>query len=213
MFAPVSISRMTIDDGFWAPRWGTNRRATIPMIYQRCRERGRIDALKLEWQHGQPNQPRVCWEADLAKWMEAAAYSLRVHPDPELERQLEEVIALLAGAQQPDGYINVYYTVVEPGKRWTNLRDKHELYCIGHLMEAAVAHFETTGRRNFLDIMCRCADHVAATFGRETGKKRGYCGHPEIELALVRLCRATGEQRYLQLAEYFINERGAKPHY
>src|SRR6185503_20709595 len=93
------------------------------------------------------------------------------------------------------------------------LRDKHELYCAGHLIEAAVAHFQTTGRRNFLDVACRFADHIDSQFGREAGKRRGYCGHPEIEVALVRLFRATGEQRYLALAKYFIDERGAKPLY
>lgn len=213
MLSPVPISRIAIDDSFWAPRLETNRCATIPMVYQRCRETGRIDALKLQWKEGRPNKPHVFWESDIAKWMEAAAYSLRVHPDPELEAQLEEVVSLLACAQQSDGYLNTYYTVAEPGRRWSNLRDKHELYCAGHLIEAAVAHFETTGRRAFLDIVCEYADHIDSAFGRDPGKKRGYCGHPEIELALVRLFRATGESRYLKLAEYFINERGAKPHY
>jgi DUF1680 family protein len=213
MLSPVPISRVVLDDGFWAPRLETNRRVTIPMVYERCRESGRIEALKLTWKEGQPNKPHVFWESDVAKWMEAAAYSLRTHPNAELEAQLEEVISLLAREQQSDGYINAYYAVVEPGKRWTNLRDKHELYCAGHMIEAAVAHFETTGRRSFLDIMCRYADHIDSTFGRAAGKKRGYCGHPEVELALVRLFHATGEQRYLKLAEYFINERGTKPHY
>src|SRR6185503_7553909 len=142
----------------------------------------------------------VFWESDVAKWMEAAASSLRVHHDPELEAQLEEVISLLECAQQPDGYLNAYYTAVEPGKRWSNLRDKHELYCAGHLIEAAVAHFETTGRRAFLDVICQYADHIASVFGRDPGKKRGYCAPPEIELALVRLFRATSEERYLRLA-------------
>jgi uncharacterized protein len=213
MLSPVPISRVVIDDSFWAPRLETNRRATIPMIYERCKESGRIDALRLKWKNGDADKPHVFWESDVAKWMEAAACSLRSHPDPRLEEQLEGIITLLARAQQPDGYINVYYTVVEPGKRWTNLRDKHELYCAGHLIEAAVAHFETTGRRNLLDITCRFANHIASQFGREPAKRRGYCGHPEIELALVRLFRATGEQRYLDLARYFIDERGAKPHY
>src|SRR5688500_14253787 len=197
MFSPVPISRVVIDDGFWAPRLERNREATLPMVYERCKESGRLDALRLKWKEGDSNKPHVFWESDVAKWMEAAAYSLRTHPDPKLERQLEDVIALIARAQQPDGYINSYYTVVEPGRRWTNLRDKHELYCGGHLLEAAVAHFETTGRRNFLNPMCRFADHIASQFGREPAKRSGYCGHPEIELALVRLFRATGEQRYL----------------
>ncbi|MCI0744563.1 MAG: glycoside hydrolase family 127 protein [Verrucomicrobia subdivision 3 bacterium] len=213
MFSAVPIDRVFIDDQFWAPRLETNRRVTIPMIYERCQESGRIDALRLHWKEGQPNKPHVFWESDVAKWMEAAAYSLRTKPDAELEARLEELISLLTKAQQPDGYLNAYYTVVEPGRRWTNLRDKHELYCAGHLIEAAVAHFEATGQRSFLNVMCRYADYVAAVFGRGTGQKRGYCGHPEIELALVRLFRATGESRYLKMAEYFINERGAKPHY
>jgi len=213
MLSPVPISRVVVDDSFWAPRLETNRRATIPLIYERCKESGRIEALRLKWKDGAPNKPHVFWESDVAKWMEAAAYSLRTHPDSGLEEQLESTITLLARAQQPDGYINAYYTVVEPGKRWTNLRDKHELYCAGHLIEAAVAHFETTGRRHFMDVMCHFADHIALQFGREPAKRRGYCGHPEIELALVRLFRATGEQRYLDLAKYFVDERGAKPHY
>ena len=124
MFSPVPISRVVIDDGFWAPRLERNREATLPMVYERCKESGRLDALRLKWKEGDSNKPHVFWESDVAKWMEAAAYSLRTHPDPKLERQLEDVIALIARAQQPDGYINSYYTVVEPGRRWTNLRGK-----------------------------------------------------------------------------------------
>jgi DUF1680 family protein len=213
MFSPVPISRVQLHDNFWALRQEINRTVTIPLIYRRCQETGRIDALRLDWKPGAPNPPHVFWESDLAKWMEAASYALRVRPDAELEKQLEDVIGLLAKAQQPDGYLNAYYTVVEPGKRWTNLRDKHELYCAGHLIEAAVAHFETTGRRNFLDVMCRYADHIDSVFGADSGKKRGYCGHPEIELALLKLFRATGEERYLRLSQYFIEERGCQPHY
>lgn len=126
---------------------------------------------------------------------------------------LDEAIDLIISAQQPDGYLNIYFTVVEPEKRWTNLRDQHELYCAGHLMEAAVAHFRATGSRKFLDAMCRYADYIASVFGVEPGKKRGYCGHPEIELALVKLYEATGEERYLKLSEYFVEEHGQQPHY
>src|SRR5688572_21443014 len=105
-FTPVPLSRVVIDDQFWAPRLEANRRVTIPMVYEQCKESGRIDALSLKWKPGQPNQPHVFWESDVAKWMEAAAYSLRTHPDPQLEEQLESVIGLLAKAQQRDGYIN-----------------------------------------------------------------------------------------------------------
>ncbi|TGS34019.1 glycoside hydrolase family 127 protein, partial [bacterium M00.F.Ca.ET.180.01.1.1] len=99
------------------------------------------------------------------------------------------------------------------GLRWTNLRDCHELYCAGHLIEGAVAYFQATGKRKLLDIMCRYADHIASVFGPEPGKKKGYCGHEEIELALVKLARATGENKYMELAKYFIDQRGQQPHY
>jgi DUF1680 family protein len=116
-------------------------------------------------------------------------------------------------AQQDDGYLNMYFTNVEPENRWKNLRDWHELYCAGHLMEAAIAHYDATGNRDFLDVMCRYADHIDKTFGPGKGQKRGYPGHQEIELALMKLYRATGEERYKNLATFFINERGKKPHY
>src|SRR5438067_5798777 len=164
MLSPVPISRVKIHDAFWAPRQEINRSVTIPLIYRQCQETGRLDALKLEWKPGQPNPPHIFWESDLAKWMEAACCSLRIHPDPELEGRVDEVVGLLAKAQGPDGYLNAYYTVVEPGRRWTNLRDKHELYCAGHLIEAAVAHFEATGKPRFLEVMCRYADHIDSVF-------------------------------------------------
>src|SRR5438105_15609666 len=191
MLSPVPISRVRLHDAFWAPRQEINRTATLPLIYRHCQQTGRIGALKLDWKPGQPNPPHIFWESDVAKWMEAASYSLRTHPDAELTGQLDEIITLLAKAQRPDGYLNAYFTVVEPGRRWTNLRDKHELYCAGHLMEAACAHFETTGERGLLEVMCRYADHIDSVFGADPGKKRGYCGHPEVELALVNLVRAT----------------------
>ena len=116
-------------------------------------------------------------------------------------------------AQQPDGYLNTHFIVAQPEMRWRNLRDWHEMYCAGHLIEGAVAHYQATGKRKLLDALCRYADHIEATFGREPGKKRGYCGHPEIELALVKLYHATHNPRYLRLATYFLDERGNQPHY
>ena len=209
----VSFSNVSIDDRFWSPRIKANRDQTIPCNYRQCKETGRIDALKLEWKPGQPNPPHIFWESDVAKFLEAASYSLKTHPDADLEAKVDEVIGLLQSAQQADGYLNAHFTVVRPGKRWTNLRDDHELYCAGHLIEAGVAHFEATGKRTLLDVCCRYADCIAATFGADAGKKRGYCGHPEIELALVKLYRATGEKRFLDLCRYFIDERGRTPNY
>ena len=152
-------------------------------------------------------------DSDLAKWLEAVAYSLQTHPDPELEKRADECIALLEQAQGEDGYLNTYFMLAEPGMRWTNLMEGHELYCAGHFMEAAVAYAEATGKRRFLDVMCRNADLIDQVFGPQEGKKKGYPGHEEIELGLVKLYRATGERRYLDLALYFINQRGQKPLY
>ncbi len=211
--SPLPLTQVTIGGPFWGPWVEANRRATLPHVYEACKNTGRIDALRLQWRPGDPNPPHIFWDSDVAKWLEAAAYELAVHPDAALAQRAEETADLLIKAQQPDGYLNTHFTVVEPEKRWTNLRDWHELYCAGHLIEAAVAYFEATGRRNLLDALCRYADHIDATFGPEEGKKRGYPGHEELELALVKLYRATGEVRYLRLAEYFINERGRQPHY
>ena len=210
---PLAWKDVTIEDRFWAPRQKTNREVTMPHVYRMCKETGRIDALRLQWKAGDPNPPHIFRESDVGKWVEAAAYSLATHPDDQLDKLADEVIDLFAGAQQGDGYLNAHYTVVEPGRRWTNLRDCHELYCAGHLIEAAVAHFQATGKRKLLDVLCRYADHIDSVFGPEEGKKRGYCGHEEIELALVKLYRATGNGRYLKLGKYFIDERGRQPHY
>jgi uncharacterized protein len=211
--APVPLNAVTFEGGFWGPRVDANREVTLPIEYDQCKKTGRIDAFRLDWKPGKPRKPHQFWDSDVAKWLEAAAYSLTTHPDKKLQRQLDRVVADIEKAQQPDGYLNIFYTVVAPEQRWANLRDMHELYCAGHLMEAAVAHFEATGQRSFLDVMCRYADYIGTVFGREKGKKRGYPGHEEIELALVKLYRATGEKRYLNLSKYFVDERGRKPHY
>lgn len=155
----------------------------------------------------------VFQDSDVAKWLEAVAFSLESHPDSELEETADELINLLGKAQQDDGYLNTYYTIKEPDKRWTNLRDNHELYCAGHFIEAAVAYYQATGKRKFLDIMIRFADYVATIFENEEGKIPGYPGHQEIELALVKLFDVTGNEKYLQLSKYFIEQRGKKPHY
>lgn len=212
-YSPIPFTRVSINDSFWAPRQKTNAEATLRAEYQQLKSTGRIDSLRLDWTPGKTPVPHIFWESDTAKWIEAASCTLASHPDPELARQIDEVIDLLEHAQQPDGYINVYYTLVEPGKRWTNLRDKHELYCAGHLIEAAVAHYRATGSRRLLNIMRRYADCIGQVFGRGDSQKRGYCGHEEIELALIKLARATGDDRYVALARYFVDERGTQPHY
>ncbi len=222
---PLPFHHITFDDSLWRSRLETNRAQTIPHIYEQCKQTGRIDAWK--WNQGESNTPHVFWDSDVAKWMEAASYSLMTHPDPKLEAHLDEIIAMMSAAQMKDGYLNSHYIRVEPEKRWTNLRDKHELYCAGHLLEAAVAHHQATGKRNFLDVMLRYVDHIDSQFGREEGKRRGYCGHEEIELALIKLYRhplphhppfanaqiGDGWGGGLNLAQYFLEERGQQPHY
>jgi DUF1680 family protein len=205
---PVPFSRVSIDDDFWAPRMETNRRVTVPAEYGMCETTGRVAAWDLAWKPGDPNPPHIFWDSDVAKWIEAASYTLSTRYDAELDGLIDQVVSRIARAQQPDGYLNTHYIQVEPDRRWTNLRDCHELYCAGHMIEAAVAHYQATGKRALLDVLCRYADHIEQTFGREPGRKRGYCGHEEIELALVKLHHATGEPRYLRLAQYFVDERG-----
>jgi hypothetical protein len=209
----VPLTRVRIRDSFWAPRLRANRERTLPAIYRQCHQTGRIDAFRLDWQPGKEPVPHIFWDSDVAKWIEAASYALTSARDPRLEAMLEEVVGLVVAAQQPDGYLNVHFTVVEPERRWANLRDNHELYCAGHLMEAAVAHHRAAGRSNLLAALCRYADYIGSVFGAEPGKKRGYCGHEEIELALIKLYHATGQDRYLQLSHYFVEERGRLPHY
>ncbi|MCU6175297.1 glycoside hydrolase family 127 protein [Citrobacter cronae] len=155
----------------------------------------------------------VFQDSDVTKWLEAVAWSLSQKPDAQLEKTADEVIELLAKAQCEDGYLNTWYTVKEPGLRWTNVAECHEMYCAGHLFEAAVAFFNATGKRRLLEIACRFADHIDTIFGPNEGQLRGYPGHPEIELALMRLYEVTQEPRYQALARFFLEERGQQPYY
>ena len=152
-------------------------------------------------------------DSDLAKWIEAASFGLATHPNAELEAELDGIIATIGKAQQPDGYLDTYIQLKEPHMKWANLFEYHELYIAGHFIEAGVAHFEATGKRTLLAIVCKLADMIERTFGLGAGQIPGYCGHEEVELALVKLARATGEKRYAQLAAYFINQRGVAPLY
>ena len=214
--APVPFTAVKITDGFWAPRLETNRTVTIPAIFRKCEETGRIDnfaiaggLLKGEYKGERYN------DTDVYKTIEGASYSLMVHPDPELDRYLDGVIAKIAAAQEPDGYLYTPRTAspdkLQPGigeTRWAELAISHELYNAGHLYEAAAAHFLATGKRALLDVALKNADLVARTFGRGPGRREGFPGHQEIELALVKLYRLTGKTDYLELARYFLDQRG-----
>ena len=211
---PVPFTQVRFTDSFWGPRIEVNRRATIPHIYRKLEETGRIGAFDLNFEREVPSPIVLIFgDSDPAKWIEAASYSLSTHPDPDLAAIVDRVADKIISAQQPDGYLNTHFIHTQPEMRWKNLRDWHEMYCAGHLMEGAVAHYQATGNPKLLEALSRYADHIDNTFGREPGKKRGYCGHPEIELALVRLYHATGNPRYLNLAKYMVDERGTQPHY
>ncbi len=216
--APVPLKQVHIRRGFWGERQAINRKVTIPAIYQKLEETGRLASWAMEGPAERPSSHerigvRVFWDSDSGKWLESAAYSLATHPDPQLEATADALIEAIESAQFDDGYLNTYFPVHFPEGKWANLRDNHEMYNAGHLMEAAVAYHQATGKRKLLDVLARFSDHIAAIFGAETGKRRGYGGHPEIELALVKMYRETGEKRFLDLARYMVDERGQAPHY
>ncbi len=207
------LKSIRFSDPFFTPRIERNRSVTVPSAMARCRETGRWDSFKRLWKPDMQNQPHMYWDSDVAKVLEGMANLLAVERDSALEAEADRLIDDIVSAQEPDGYLNVYFTVVQPEERWTRLYDGHELYCAGHLIEAAVAYFEATGKRKLLDALCRYVDLIATVFGRGPGQKRGYPGHPELELALVRLYRVTRNEKHLELARYFIDERGTRPAY
>ena len=207
----ISFTDVTITDRFWTPRQATNSEKTIPHELEQCRTTGRIDNFAKAAGLIEGNFEGIFFnDSDVHKLVEAASYTLQTHPNPAWEAELDEVIDTIAKSQQADGYLNSYFTLVEPEKRWQNLGMMHELYCAGHLFEAGVAHYQATGKQNLLDVACRFADLIDTTFGH--GKRDGLPGHQGIELALVKLARVTGEARYMSLAEYFVTTRGESPH-
>ena len=156
---------------------------------------------------------RCFQDSDVAKWLESVAYYLETNRDPELEAIADGAIDVIAAAQEKDGYLDTFYILQNREKRWTNLRDRHELYCAGHMTEAAVAYYQATGKDKLLKVMIKYIDLISSILGKEEGKIPGYPGHPELELALVKLYHVTGEKKYLDLASYFVDERGQRPVY
>lgn len=205
---PVIFTEVKIHDKFWSPRIETNRTVSIPHSLKMLEESGTIRNFEIAARRERTGFTGLVFQdSDLYKSLEAAAYSLANHPDLALEKKLDEIIGKIAAAQMPDGYLNTWYQIKEPENRLTDLANNHELYCVGHMYEAAVAFYEATGKTSLLEVAKKNADFLAQTFGKEG--REGYCGHPEIELALMKLWRVTKQQRYFDLARFFVETRGS----
>ncbi|MCR5484914.1 MAG: glycoside hydrolase family 127 protein [Clostridiales bacterium] len=207
LYKQVDFSNVNITGGFWFGRKKINSDVTLGCVRDQFEKTGRMDAFKFDWKEGMPNRPHIFWDSDVAKWIEAASYVIEETGNKALTDYIEKLIDLIEKNQSPDGYFNIYYTVVEPEERFKH-RMQHELYCAGHLMEAAVAYYNATGRDRFLKCMCRYADCIEKAFKIDGTAEFTTPGHEEIELALVKLYRCTKEKRYLELSKFFIDSRG-----
>ncbi len=204
---PVPFSKVKITDRFWDLRLQRHADVTLPLcIDQIENQTARIRNFENAAAKTGEYKGLLFDDSDVYKAMEGMAYSLINRPNPQMEAKIDEWVDKIAAAQQPDGYINTYYTLKQGlDKRWTNMHN-HEMYCGGHMIEAAVAYYQATGKRNFLDVAIRFADHLIDTFG--SGQKHWIAGHQEIELALVKLFHVTEDERYLKMAEWILEERG-----
>lgn len=211
---PVPFTDVNINDSFWSPRLETNRKVTVPYCFDMSEETGRIDNFRKAAGQMEGAFKGIRFDdSDVFKVMEGAAYTLTLHQDPKLRKYLDELIATVAAAQEPDGYLYTARTIKQAtpirdtgDERWSFLKESHELYNIGHMYEAAVAHYQATGDPAFLNVALKSADLADEVFGPE--KKRDVPGHEEIEIGLVKLYRITGDEKYLRLAKFFIDERG-----
>ncbi len=197
-----TYKEVSLTGGYWYDKEKLNRDVTIHAVYDRFKETGRFDAFRFD-----TDKVHIFWDSDVAKWMEGAAYILAKHPDADLEEKVDALIDCIEKNQGDDGYFNTYYTMKEPNGRWTK-RENHELYCAGHLMEAAVAYADATGKERFLNCMEKYADYIYKVFVEEDSASFSTPGHEEIELALVRMYRYTGKKKYLDLSAHFINSIG-----
>lgn len=205
---PVPFSEVDLKDGFWFDKYELNRKTTIYSVRDRFAETGRFDAFRFDWNSDSDKpKPHIFWDSDIAKWIESVAYILEKNEDAELQKNAEDIISLMEKNQCEDGYFNIYHTVVEPDKRF-KIRDNHELYCLGHFIEAAVAWKNAVGSDRLIDIVDKYIDLVIKTFCVEKSANFVTPGHEEIELALIKLYRLKGDKKYLDLCMFFLNERG-----
>ena len=202
----MNIVDTKINHGFWRQRKELNKNISLYAVLESFENSGRVRALTGD--NSEKEKPHIFWESDLAKLMEGAFFSMQQEKDEKLEKICDSIIDKIIANQEDDGYLNNFFTKHEPANKFTNLRDRHELYCAGHLLESSIEHHKATGNSKFFDAMDRYVDHIISKFGREKGKMRGYPGHQEIELALVKAYQHTDNKKFLDLATYFIDERG-----
>ena len=202
----MNLMEVKINNGFWKERKELNKNTSLYAVLKTFEESGRVRALTGE--NTKKEKPHIFWESDLAKLMEGAFFSLQQKKDKKLEKICDKIIDKIIANQEENGYLNFYFSRHEPENKFTNLRDRHELYCAGHLLESAIEHHKATGNPKFFDAIEKYIDLIITKFGREDGKKRGYPGHQEIELALVKAYEYSNKQKFLDLATYFIDERG-----
>lgn len=206
---PIPVRAVRMNRGFWKPRIDTIATVTLKKQIQELQKSGVLDNfMRVYGKSNAEFQGFYFAESDLYKWIEAASWTLQVQKLPEIEKMISEVIDIIQPAQGNDGYLNTYFQKENAGKRWTDLDHMHELYCAGHLFQAAVAHHRSTGSDRLLNIACKYADYICDIFG--PGKKEGHPGHPEIEMALIELYRETGLRHYLDTAVFFIDHAGGK---
>lgn len=203
----IDFTSINIGNGFWKQKQDMVRDVTVDAVYDRFVETLRFDALKCKWREGDKGMPHIFWDSDVAKWIEGVAYLLTKKRDERLERIVDDAVAEIIENSDENGYFNSHYLVTERDKRFTD-RNCHELYCAGHLIEAAIAYKNATGKSEFLSAMCKYADYIERIFMIEKSASFTTPGHPELELALVKLFDETGEKRYLELAKYFIDMHG-----
>ena len=210
---PVPFNHVNVRDAFWSPRLETNRRVTIPYCFEKCEETDRISNFEKAAGMKEGKHEGIYFnDSDVYKIMEGAAYSLQVNPETMMRLYLDKLIAIMAAAQWEDGYLYTFYSVPErqPEELWTDVQSKHEQYCVGHMYEAAVAHYQVTGDKTFLDVATANADLICNTFA--PGKRTDPPGHQEIEIGLCKLYRATANEKYLEQAKFFLDQRGRKGH-
>lgn len=202
----IDCKNIKINDGFWKIKQDMVNDITLKSVYERFKETHRFDALDCTWKDGDPDMPHVFWDSDIAKWIESVGYNAFAYDNDELIRIVDESVEKIIKNRDENGYFNSHFLVT--GERFT-VRNEHELYCAGHLMEAAVAYYKATGKRALLDVMCKYADYIEKIFIKEQSAEFMTPGHPEIELALVKLYEVTGEKRYLEMSKFFIDNHGA----